>query len=369
MIAEQLAGKRIAITGSTGFVGTALVERLLRAAPGCELVLLIRPSKRHDATERARREIFKNNAFDRLKAELVEAGGETFDEMIARRVLAIGGDVSTDGLGLNDADKAIFAACDTIIHSAAAVSFDSPLDLAVEINLLGPPRIADTLQRAERHAAPGGGQHVLRRRQPARQRPGDARQRGPVGHRSRLAQGGRGHPPPARRHRGRQPPPRPARQVPRRGPPGARRRRRTRARRQDRAPAHQLGEGAAGRGRPRPRRQRRLARRLRLHQGTRRAGRSPRSRATCRSASCAPASSSPHSPSRSPAGSAASAWPSRSSSATPAACSRSSRASPRAPSTSSPSTSSSSAIIAVAALGPERAAPHHTGGQRWHQPA
>ena len=68
MIAEQLAGKRIAITGSTGFVGTALVERLLRSVPGCELVLLIRPSKRHDATERARREIFKNNAFDRLKA-------------------------------------------------------------------------------------------------------------------------------------------------------------------------------------------------------------------------------------------------------------------------------------------------------------
>ncbi len=145
MIAEQLAGKRIAITGSTGFVGTALVERLLRAAPGCKLVLLIRPSKRHDATERARREIFKNNAFDRLKQELVDAGGETFDEMIARRVLAVGGDVSTDGLGLSDADKAVFAACDTIIHSAAAVSFDSPLDLAVEINLLGPTRIADTL--------------------------------------------------------------------------------------------------------------------------------------------------------------------------------------------------------------------------------
>jgi HAD superfamily hydrolase (TIGR01490 family) len=145
MIAEQLAGKRIAITGSTGFVGTALVERLLRSVPGCELVLLIRPSKRHDPTERARREIFKNNAFDRLKAELAAAGGETFDEMVARRVTAIAGDVSTDGLGLNDADRALFSACDTIIHSAAAVSFDSPLDLAVEINLLGPPRIVNTL--------------------------------------------------------------------------------------------------------------------------------------------------------------------------------------------------------------------------------
>ena len=144
MISEQLAGKRIAITGSTGFVGTALVERLLRSAPGCELVLLVRPSKRHDPAERVRREIFKNNAFDRLKAELNDTA-EPFAAMVARRVHAIGGDVSTDGLGLNDADRATFAGCDIVIHSAAAVAFDSPLDSAVEINLLGPARIADTL--------------------------------------------------------------------------------------------------------------------------------------------------------------------------------------------------------------------------------
>jgi HAD superfamily phosphoserine phosphatase-like hydrolase len=145
MIAEQLANKRIAITGSTGFVGTALVERLLHSVPDCSLVLLVRPSKRHDATERVRREIFKNNAFDRLKAQH-NGAPESFDEMVARRVVAIGGDVSTDGLGLSDADRAIFASCDIIIHSAAAVSFDSPLDSAVEINLMGPVRVVETLQ-------------------------------------------------------------------------------------------------------------------------------------------------------------------------------------------------------------------------------
>ncbi|MEZ5250654.1 MAG: SDR family oxidoreductase [Ilumatobacteraceae bacterium] len=84
MISEHLAGKRIAITGSTGFVGTALVERLLRSVPDCELVLLVRPSKRHDPAERVRREIFKNNCFDRLKAELRD-GDETFEAMVARR--------------------------------------------------------------------------------------------------------------------------------------------------------------------------------------------------------------------------------------------------------------------------------------------
>ena len=43
------------------------------ACPGASSCCSIRPSKRHDPTERARREIFKNNAFDRLKAELKDA--------------------------------------------------------------------------------------------------------------------------------------------------------------------------------------------------------------------------------------------------------------------------------------------------------
>jgi fatty acyl-CoA reductase len=62
--------------------------------------------------------------------------------MTDRRITTIAGDVSRDGLGLNERDTATFATADIVIHSAATVSFDSPLDRAVEINLLGPVRIA-----------------------------------------------------------------------------------------------------------------------------------------------------------------------------------------------------------------------------------
>jgi alcohol-forming fatty acyl-CoA reductase len=138
VIADSLAGTRIAVTGATGFVGTALVERLLRCVPDCELVLLVRDGRRTPAARRTSREIIGNDAFDGLRASL----GDRFETEVARRVTTVAGDVGTDGLGLRSEDRTIFASCDTIIHSAATVSFDSPLDQAVEINLLGPTRIA-----------------------------------------------------------------------------------------------------------------------------------------------------------------------------------------------------------------------------------
>ena len=92
-IAEQLDGRRIAVTGGTGFLGTALIERLLRCVPGCQLVLLIRPGRRSTVQQRAKREIFGNNAFDRLRQEL---GRDGFDQMVEDRVTAIAGDVGYD---------------------------------------------------------------------------------------------------------------------------------------------------------------------------------------------------------------------------------------------------------------------------------
>lgn len=144
MISATLAGKRIAVTGSTGFLGTALVERLLRCVPDAELILLVRPGRR-GAEDRVRREVLKNDCFDRLRREL--GGQKPFDALAAARIRGIAGDVSVDGLALDDAGRALLASCDIVIHSAATVSFDSPLDTAVEVNLLGPVRIAAELQR------------------------------------------------------------------------------------------------------------------------------------------------------------------------------------------------------------------------------
>ena len=141
MIVENLTGRRIFITGSTGFVGTALVERLLRCVPDIDLVLLVRDGRRSSARRRVDREILRNDCFDRLREERGEDGFAA----LAGRVHVVSGDVGTDGLGLDENGCAQLASCDVVIHSAATVAFDSPLDRAVEVNLLGPVRIAEML--------------------------------------------------------------------------------------------------------------------------------------------------------------------------------------------------------------------------------
>ena len=138
-VRDALAGKRFFITGATGFLGTALVERLLRTVPDCEVVLLIRPTRRSDPMQRATKEILKNDCFDRLRQET----GDDFDARVTSRVTAVAGDVATDGLGLDDEGRRQLSHTDIVIHSAASVSFDAPLDAAVEVNLLGPSRVAE----------------------------------------------------------------------------------------------------------------------------------------------------------------------------------------------------------------------------------
>ena len=154
-IAKSLAARRFFVTGGTGFLDTALIERILRSIPDAEVVALVRPGRRKEPNERVARDIVRNDCFARLRSEL----GDRFDDEVGRRLQAVAGDVSTDGLGLDAAGRAALASCDVVVHSAATVSFDAPLDHAVEVNLLGPSRVAAAVARARADGA--GPSHLI----------------------------------------------------------------------------------------------------------------------------------------------------------------------------------------------------------------
>jgi fatty acyl-CoA reductase len=147
LIREGLAGKTILVTGSTGYLGKSLVEKILRSVPEVgRLTLAIRSSRRRSAAERLEKEVLASPCFNRLRSEL---GDEPFAKLAAEKLHVLELDLGRDGLGLTDAGRAELRRCDIVIASAAAVEFDNPADLSAETNLLGAARLVEELRRSE----------------------------------------------------------------------------------------------------------------------------------------------------------------------------------------------------------------------------
>lgn len=135
MLQEAYGDKAILLTGGTGFLGTALVEKMLRSLPDLgRLYLVVRPSSGKSAADRIRKDMLRSAAFRRLREEL----GDGFDGLVAEKVRVLEGDVNVPSLGLGEEDlQELSENVDVVIHSAASVVFDAPLDAAVDSNVRG----------------------------------------------------------------------------------------------------------------------------------------------------------------------------------------------------------------------------------------
>ncbi len=118
-------GENVLLTGATGFLGSEIMKRILQRHPRSHLALLVRSTTRETARERV----------DKLLARtfgLEEAG------RCAERVEVVEGDISLRGLGM-DSERAVKLAprIDQVIHCAATVRFDLPLEIARRDNTEG----------------------------------------------------------------------------------------------------------------------------------------------------------------------------------------------------------------------------------------
>ena len=125
-IRELLAGKRILITGVTGFLGQAFFERVLSDLPQTRVVLLVRRRPGRSAHDRVV-SLLGGPAFTPLRER---EGRDAIDRTVEDRVEILEGEVGEDVPELPPN-------LDVVLHAAASVSFDAPIDDAFRSNVLG----------------------------------------------------------------------------------------------------------------------------------------------------------------------------------------------------------------------------------------
>ena len=101
VISDFYAGKCILITGTTGFVGKCVLEKVLRDLPSVSSIfILVRPKKGKLLADRVNLEIVKSPIFTRLRQET-----ESFEDFFWSKVIPVAGDIGLDGLGLSQDDQ------------------------------------------------------------------------------------------------------------------------------------------------------------------------------------------------------------------------------------------------------------------------
>ncbi|MGB6165201.1 MAG: HAD-IB family hydrolase [Pseudonocardiaceae bacterium] len=132
MSTAELAGSHVLLTGATGFLGQATMERLLASYPDTHVSVLIRPRGERGAADRLSA-LLRKNVFRPLSERL---GVDELARVVRERVTVIEGDLGS---------VALPADLDVVIHGASTVSFAPPVDEAFRTNVSGVATLYDAL--------------------------------------------------------------------------------------------------------------------------------------------------------------------------------------------------------------------------------
>jgi long-chain acyl-CoA synthetase len=130
---QVLKGRRILLTGATGFLGKVFLAILLRWHPEIERVYLLIRGDRRSSVGRFRREILDSPVFAPLREHL----GTRFDRYIEEKIVVVPGDITNEGLLGEEAKPFKPGSLDAVVHSAGLVNFEASLEKAIEVNTTG----------------------------------------------------------------------------------------------------------------------------------------------------------------------------------------------------------------------------------------
>ncbi|XP_055912310.1 fatty acyl-CoA reductase 1-like [Eupeodes corollae] len=127
-IPEFFTGREIFITGGSGFLGKALIEKLLRSCSTLDRIYVLIRGKKGKTAEERLKEILNSEFFNKVREK---------SDLLLNKVTAIDGDVMLPGLGISSSNKQLLMDVSIVIHSAASVKFDDPLKEAILMNARG----------------------------------------------------------------------------------------------------------------------------------------------------------------------------------------------------------------------------------------
>ena len=142
-VSDPLNNAHVLVTGATGFVGQAVLEKLLSAYPTTRVTLLVRPRGALTAQMRVDK-LLRKPVFSTWREQV---GADAVARAAAERVTVLEGDLGD----LPDLPGDL----DVVIHSASTVSFDLPVDEAFSANVGGPTSLYEAL------LATGASPHVV----------------------------------------------------------------------------------------------------------------------------------------------------------------------------------------------------------------
>lgn len=134
---DRLVGARILLTGATGFLGQAVLERLLSEYQQTRIVLVVRGRAGTSGDERLRR-LLRKPVFKRWRDQV---GDDEVERAVAGRVTVVQADISNE---IPEIPPDVTA----VLHCASTVSFDPPIDEAFRTNVAGVANLYEGVRRS-----------------------------------------------------------------------------------------------------------------------------------------------------------------------------------------------------------------------------
>ena len=140
-----LAGRRILLTGATGFLGKTFLYVLLRYHPEVERIYLLIRGDRRSSQNRYLREVVNSPVLEPLRAEL----GARFEGYLEDRIVVVPGDIAEEGLLAEGVDPFERGQIDAVVHCAGLVNFEASLEKALVANTLGVANVIEFCRKVD----------------------------------------------------------------------------------------------------------------------------------------------------------------------------------------------------------------------------